>query len=566
MPEKKKKLKMPDQRIVAALIVLLSVVLMAGTIGLYKNLSPKAPEPEKTEEETEKEAEETKEKEVIIPLYLTVPEEHKTVSMASNSLKRDLTIFFTDSMDKLIGGEDFSAKLLTEENAEAIREISDVIREDGYILKALKESGAGNLSCEKIVLERIKKVIEENGAEPEILSDAFSEDLKRIKKAEASASEEDKKVLAYELTTDKPLTVYELFLYKREKDVEKYAMKLSETEGEMLFDEDADGLIYLESLFPGKYAVCFVPGESEYQASGFVAYQEVFSEIAYTAIDNIELMTVVYSEDEDVEKHNIPIEATLQDTMPFIESERRINEETGEEILLGWQTINGDRYYFDANGKPATGDQVILGIRYRFASDGKQMKGGFGIDISKWQGHINWEVLAPSIDFVIIRCGYRGSRGRMAVDPIYSENMKGAKRNGIRTGVYFYSRALNEQEAVEEASLTIRLLNEEGGCDLPVYFDMEDEAQRSLTNAERNRIVHAWVETIRSAGYKPGLYASYSWLLHDLNMDEFKDISVWVARYNTYLGYPYNYDCWQYSSVGTLPGIDDYYVDMNEGF
>ena len=169
-------------------------------------------------------------------------------------------------------------------------------------------------------------------------------------------------------------------------------------------------------------------------------------------------------------------------------------------------------------------------IRYRFASDGKQMKGGFGIDVSKWQGRINWEMVAPSIDFTIIRCGYRGSRGKMAVDPRFAENIQGAKRNGIRTGVYFYSRALNETEAVEEASLTIRLLNEQGGCDLPVYFDMEDEAQRRLTTAERNRIVHAWVETIRNAGYKPGLYASYSWLIHDLTMEEFSDISIWCAR------------------------------------
>ena len=130
----------------------------------------------------------------------------------------------------------------------------------------------------------------------------------------------------------------------------------------------------------------------------------------------------------------------------------------------GWHTENGKTYYYDANGNKLTNvTKRIGGISYTFGSGGQLMPTGTGIDVSKWQGNIDWATTSNAVSFAIIRCGYRGSSGGIAMDPKFLQNMKGAKAHGVRVGVYFYSKATNEAMAVEEASAALSFVQQAGG-------------------------------------------------------------------------------------------------------
>lgn len=253
-------------------------------------------------------------------------------------------------------------------------------------------------------------------------------------------------------------------------------------------------------------------------------------------------------------------------TVGDYESGKSYHTETVETTYYGWQTINGNRYYFDSNGNKVTGSQVIGGIKYNFGSDGVLLTGGTGIDVSKWQGNINWSQAKSAISFAIIRCGYRGtSTGALARDPYYAKNMKNAKANGVKVGIYFYSDAKSEAQAVEEASLAVELAREQGGVSLPIYIDIEGNMKNN--SAEMNTaIANAFVKTVNAAGYRGGVYASYSFFNHNMNLSGIvSNASIWCARYNTYCGLSRNYDVWQYSSKGSIPGINGN-VDMNTSY
>lgn len=234
-------------------------------------------------------------------------------------------------------------------------------------------------------------------------------------------------------------------------------------------------------------------------------------------------------------------------------------------VYYGWQNISGARYFFDSTGKKVTGSQVIQGVMYTFGTDGILVETGTGIDVSKYQGDINWSKVKGQISFAIIRCGFRATKTAAIIeDPRYREYMKGAKANGIPTGIYFYSTALNEAEAVEEASAAVALADEMGGCSLPIYIDMEDSTrgQHKLTNAERTAICEAFCSVVKSAGYTPGVYASQSWLTYSINTNKFaNDIQIWVAEYKSACTYKGRYNIWQYGT-GSVDGISGK-VDMN---
>lgn len=234
-------------------------------------------------------------------------------------------------------------------------------------------------------------------------------------------------------------------------------------------------------------------------------------------------------------------------------------------IYYGWQNVNGNRYYFDEKGQFVTGKQIISGVEYRFGDDGVLLTSGYGIDVSKWQGNIDWGETSKAISFAIIRCGFRGSSGRIAVDPYFEKNIVNAKANGVKVGVYFYSRAMNEVEAVEEASLAVSLV-QKYGLSLPIYIDMEDDCQLSLTTEQRMAVVRAFCTTVQNSGFSAGVYANKNWLTKYLKPDTLPgNISIWCAQYNTKCTYTGRYDIWQYSSKGSVPGIKGN-VDMNISF
>ena len=176
----------------------------------------------------------------------------------------------------------------------------------------------------------------------------------------------------------------------------------------------------------------------------------------------------------------------------------------------GWQDIDGATYYYDpSTHQPVTGQQVIQGNVYTFAADGALNRTARGIDVSKFQGSIDWNaVKSDGITFAIIRCGYRGyGSGALVEDSTYRRNIQGAINAGLRVGVYFYSQAINEAEAVEEASMVLSLVS---GYSLPlgVYYDTESVGggrANALSAAERTACAVAFCETIRSAGYSAGV-------------------------------------------------------------
>ena len=189
-----------------------------------------------------------------------------------------------------------------------------------------------------------------------------------------------------------------------------------------------------------------------------------------------------------------------------------------------------------------------------------------GIDVSKHNGNIDWgAVKASGIDFVIIRCGYRGSSsGALVVDPMYTANINGAKSAGLNVGVYFFSQAVNEAEAVEEASMVLDLISPYS-LQYPVYIDVEKSNGRgdAISADERTAATRAFLSTIQNAGYSCGVYSNKLWFENRINTGSLLDYRIWLAQYVDIPTYTATrYDMWQYTSKGQVPGIGGN-VDMN---
>lgn len=232
----------------------------------------------------------------------------------------------------------------------------------------------------------------------------------------------------------------------------------------------------------------------------------------------------------------------------------------------GWQNIDGKRYYFDKNGNYVTGEQTIQGMKYSFNSDGSlQVNGVMGIDVSKHNGSIDWNAVKNSgVNYVIIRCGYRGSAtGVLVEDEKFRSNIKGAAAAGLKVGVYFFSQAVNEVEAVEEASLALDLIRSYN-LSYPVYMDVESANGRAdgLDAGTRTKVIQAFCEVIRDGGYTAGVYANRTWLGSKMNVGALGNYKIWLAQYAATPTYNGRYEMWQYSSKGRIAGISGD-VDLN---
>lgn len=239
----------------------------------------------------------------------------------------------------------------------------------------------------------------------------------------------------------------------------------------------------------------------------------------------------------------------------------------GEAKYTGWQTLDGKVYFFTADGKKVTGEQVIQGAKYNFASDGSLVtgSGALGIDVSKWNGNIDWNAVKNSgINYVIIRCGYRGSSaGSLVVDPKFTANIKGATAAGLKVGVYFFTQAVDEREAVEEASMVLDQIKNYK-ISYPVFLDVESSGGRAdkIDKATRTAVCKAFCQTIQNAGYNAGIYANKSWLTTKLDPSALSAYKIWLAQYAAAPTYTGRYDLWQYRSTGSVSGISGN-VDMN---
>lgn len=220
--------------------------------------------------------------------------------------------------------------------------------------------------------------------------------------------------------------------------------------------------------------------------------------------------------------------------------------------------------------------------------------GNYGIDVSSYNGAINWnQVKESGISFVIIRatCYSRnngqGENGtKLCKDQRFEEYYAGAKSVGLKVGAYVYSYASSAYEADKEAELVVSYLNHRP-LDLPVYYDIEDQTRKNAYMIQENTdMAVAFCEKIKASDYWPGVYSSASFLTSYIQIDRLRTYDMWAARYllndvipfgadmtkvNEVLGYKFTYGnkytniypaMWQYSEKGTVSGINGY-IDLN---
>ena len=204
------------------------------------------------------------------------------------------------------------------------------------------------------------------------------------------------------------------------------------------------------------------------------------------------------------------------------------------------------------------------GIRFYKSDD---VVGIAGIDVSSYQPSVNWaQVKEAGIDFAMIRLGYRGySTGKLDLDDCFLKHMDGATEAGMDIGVYFFSQALTPEEAIEEAEYVITWLE---GYDItyPVVFDWEEVSEPARTDAMNMLMLTACAEafckTIAEAGYKASVYFNQAYGYEQLNLVSLCDYDFWLAEYADAPTFAYDFNMWQYTNEGTVPGIEGP-VDLN---
>jgi len=233
----------------------------------------------------------------------------------------------------------------------------------------------------------------------------------------------------------------------------------------------------------------------------------------------------------------------------------------------GWQTIGGHTYYYDKDGKPVTGTQTIQGVTYTFSADGiLNANTTLCVDVSSWNGKIDWQkVKASGVTYAIIRCGYRGSKtGVLVQDSMFRTNISGAIAAGLKVGVYFYSQAINEAEAVDEASMVLDTIKGYS-LSLPVFLDVEASGGRGdqVSVAQRTAVIQTFCKTIANYGYTAGVYANTNWFSEKINTNAVTNYHIWLAQYAAKPSYTRTrYDIWQYTDKGRVSGMSGD-VDMD---
>ncbi|WP_197029551.1 glycoside hydrolase family 25 protein [Butyrivibrio sp. AE3004] len=238
-------------------------------------------------------------------------------------------------------------------------------------------------------------------------------------------------------------------------------------------------------------------------------------------------------------------------------------------------TEYGGQYFFtpileDIDNSSIFPDEMVL------SDDGNIYYGGEnsnivltrGIDISRSQGIIDFvKVKESGIDFVMIRVGLRGAaEGQILEDDLFKTNIRQAQKAGLDVGVYFYSQAINDKEAVEEADFVINLLE---GYEItyPVAIELEqvnsaDARTAKLTMSHYTQIAKAFCNEVENAGYSPMIAGNIRTFSELLDIRKIKTFPVWVSYYGFPQYYPYDYYMWQYSKTGKVDGIDGE-VNMN---
>ena len=206
----------------------------------------------------------------------------------------------------------------------------------------------------------------------------------------------------------------------------------------------------------------------------------------------------------------------------------------------------------------------------KYYEDGEEIS-FVGVDISKTQEYVDFnKVQKAGIDFCMIRVGARGyGTGQLVLDDYFQENIKRATDAGLDIGVYFFSQAITEEEAIEEANLVLQQIAEYN-ITYPVAFQMEyidNDTSRveQLEKKEKTAVARAFLQTIEGAGYTAMLYGEKEWLVNKLELILLSDYDVWLSQHEDIPDYPYKFTMWQYTNQGTVDGISGK-VNLNISF
>lgn len=279
-------------------------------------------------------------------------------------------------------------------------------------------------------------------------------------------------------------------------------------------DLDKDGIIYIADLDAGDYYVSLHPIDG---------YKVPLNETKVRVKDKVEF---------------VPIE----DITLLIKTEDEVDAKA-EDSAVAEAAVE------------SAGDNTAINTLHHGTGKTKA-----GIDVSKWNGDINWDLAVNNgVEFAIIRAGYRGSvTGSLVKDPYFDKNMAEATAAGIPVGVYFFTQAVNQVEAVEEASMVIELMKQYK-VDLPVFIDTEGAGEnaraKDLDVETRTAVCDAFCATIQNAGYTGGVYASRCWYQDMLNTPVLEKYFIWLAEYRDVPLYDRYYGMWQHSSKGQIGGI-----------
>lgn len=590
------------------------VVLCLGIGIVYFAMNSKSVEVDKPIEKIEIIEEETEE-----PIVEEVTVELKKISFSGTSIAKDLKIKIMDETGALVTGIPFKITVTAQKDAQANEYPDDDM--DGIIYITNMVAGKytvklqdieGFVVAENDIVMTVKDKIEykkvdvknEIKMESEVnvkKEDALSQkpkdehqvvntvELLETTKKEASVAKEQvdssnfTKATASEtkiendiaeggkISVPESIVLYnqggetsksfslEVTVVDERQIIQGYSWK-ADTEGIVSFPENSEKTVVLTAMQEGTTNLCLTV---TYEDGLTRSLQSMDIQITVTVSDFTDDKTQLRSTQGELLYLDKAGEqpATLKDYSK--------TEELYAMKYTGWTELDGAKYYFDAKHKAVTGMQVIGGVRYIFDEKGVLLKTTEqkGIDVSKWNGTIDWNAVANAgIDFAIIRVGYRGySAGTLVEDPYFKQNIAGATKAGIKVGLYFFTQAITEAEAVEEASMAISLVSGYQ-LQLPIYFDTEDVDGNGradkMSVATRTAITKAFCETVKNAGYMPGVYASTSWYNNQLNASELAGYDIWVAHYANVCEFKGRYHMWQYTSSGSVPGIKGR-VDLN---
>lgn len=181
------------------------------------------------------------------------------------------------------------------------------------------------------------------------------------------------------------------------------------------------------------------------------------------------------------------------------------------------------------------------------------------IDVSEWNGNINWKkVKSDGIEYAILRAGF--GRESTQVDSAFETNYKNAKKAGIKLGVYWYSYADSIEDAIREANACIKVIKGKT-FELPVFYDLEENFQQKFGLMYITKMCEAFCDKIKANNYEVGVYANLNWFYNFINYGVLKNkYRIWLAQYHTEP--QLKCDMWQYTSSTYVNGVNGH-VDMN---